>query len=984
MRVDYQQLYLHEVFALAKSIALKSDYCAAATNEYLSLYHSEQTPDDPRLFKAYMHLSGQYHSTDQAMQVISLDTQQVIDFTKEALKDHPATLRGYRIGSRYYKELVEKYPSQEDLIKGILYPAEIEEVVKAKDFSIVSWDQSLVEDNEENLIPELSQWCQDYAKRWFNHSFTVTHSLYTASFLMNLYQLLPLMILEIRSRNCRTDKAHSFHVRMYLASHNGLDEFLPHLSKEQAFWLYKNIKTIQRHQGSDETLNWVIENILTKRSIPLNTYRLEHDAQSLLTGRLIPEIHFKQESHNGLTQASKESFSKQYILSKIASSAPGNIEYDQLYPKAIDDAGWSQYNRLDTKVFEATTAQVGQSRIVDLMSNAMSLWALGIATDRLGVVTRYTHPVSAADVTISALDAYYVFLYAYGKVHHWDIEDIPPLYCSEAPVWPKPTLEQVQGITEAGSYDQEHLRMFHSQSLPERNFINLDQFQESIETLTDAKQNQKLISDYYETHSGKESFKAAWQALYQHQLYRRPETGQKYKTYLESKGIDLSAFDKETFKTLYESLFHSITGIEYDSAVGEDAMQKAMVEITRRLSSYSVLFIEPLSASMLKELNWDYLKIDHSGLESGDLYEVLSAPLEMDEYQEKSKMVREVPIEKLVIDWVPKSPEGPFEIPTDIRLEEVDEVPSYLVSMDGMGFESDEIPGLEDWQTPGSYRGVTNLYNSDCYPVLPVPKTQDPNDFIFHHKLPLKYDTRIQPTKLKDFQAFALPAALRYFKDEVTVVVLNAFYSNHKETTVENFKYNAGFSLLTSFAYTGHEPLRLKSFTPNLGTNFVQSLGPWTDVRKSIDIGKFTQLSDKPIDLGQAVNASLFMNVYIDHRNFQVEFALKDAINAGGFSLVNGLGKGVALQPLQGNVQRVVFAFRHIPDKIQLPRLVKIQDGDINFSLRLNTRRYLIGQFKIQNTQLDAGQFRQARDVNLALSNHTAQHEYQEQIVKKD
>ena len=62
-----------------------------------------------------------YTKYDEMMYITSIDTHELIEFTKETLKHHPKTMAMYKLPSEYYLSLCQKYPNQVDLIKAIVY-----------------------------------------------------------------------------------------------------------------------------------------------------------------------------------------------------------------------------------------------------------------------------------------------------------------------------------------------------------------------------------------------------------------------------------------------------------------------------------------------------------------------------------------------------------------------------------------------------------------------------------------------------------------------------------------------------------------------------------------------------------------------------------------------------------------------------------------------------------------------------------------------
>lgn len=105
MKSNYYEIYIQKVLQLAETIVIKSDITAETLNKYVTDYHGAGMVDklDPRSWKYYLNLSGEYHPIDEAMSVVSLDTLETILFSKENLQVHRATARGYAYGTRHYR-----------------------------------------------------------------------------------------------------------------------------------------------------------------------------------------------------------------------------------------------------------------------------------------------------------------------------------------------------------------------------------------------------------------------------------------------------------------------------------------------------------------------------------------------------------------------------------------------------------------------------------------------------------------------------------------------------------------------------------------------------------------------------------------------------------------------------------------------------------------------------------------------------------------
>ncbi len=295
----YYKLYIENTLQLAETIVIKSERTADVLNDVIIKTHGDSyvDPGNPSTWKYYQNICGEYHVTDTPITITSLDTAQQIIFSKASLELHPTTARAYRFGSRYYRELMLEYPDQEMLILGILYPAEMSTAISAIDGSVLAYTSYLVESTEPSLIKNIETWTRKYRIRHYNKQYNNAHELFDAAHQGIMFLSLVPHILNLRTQACKTDEAHSFHIREYLASHGMLDRYLDAMTRKQALFFYRNIAYIERNSGSNDTFEWLVQKVLTDRNLPLVEYTMRHNTADLLN-TLYPEIAFKARSIN--------------------------------------------------------------------------------------------------------------------------------------------------------------------------------------------------------------------------------------------------------------------------------------------------------------------------------------------------------------------------------------------------------------------------------------------------------------------------------------------------------------------------------------------------------------------------------------------------------------------------------------------------------------------------------------------------------------
>ena len=237
---------------------------------------------------------------DELMYITSLDTQTTIPFTKENLHAeyalaagrpessvHKKTLANYRLPSRYYTLLCEKYPSQVDLIKAIVYPIPSKSAaISADNYTALSYDDTLLNDNERvSLVSRMKGLLDVIRYRWDvkEYAFEEHYPMVVWGMIWNL------LITHLRAQrfiNIRTPNAHPLHIWEYLNSH-GLGEYRGYLSSTQEMFLYRNLRYILANRGKQSTLNILIDELLNESGIDLKAKTIVLDTSRVLDGETV-------------------------------------------------------------------------------------------------------------------------------------------------------------------------------------------------------------------------------------------------------------------------------------------------------------------------------------------------------------------------------------------------------------------------------------------------------------------------------------------------------------------------------------------------------------------------------------------------------------------------------------------------------------------------------------------------------------------------
>lgn len=449
---NYVSLYLADNLLLAKTLVVFSRYAVEAINKQMKLEHGENSvdPSDPTSWKYFRHLTGEYHALDKPMMVVSLDTQETILFSKENLIRHTATAVEYRYGTRYYRLLANEFPDQIDLINGILTPCTMEQALSATDGDILAYPSYLVEENETTLIKELQDFIKVYLNRWHVSAFSLSDSFYPA---MSWAMLMPhcyTKLLNLREARCKTDEVHSFHLREYLASHHRLDRFLPYMTREQALWVYKNIRYLERNPGKMKSFQSLLENLLDKQNIPLAEYSVRQ--LSAFTDDNRPVVQAKRRQISRASLADNTVYlGLDQLYAKEEQTAYGNARFMAVDRMGVSRKLMNSYSSVtQTKDLESAMVDLTNS-VPDSLEEVMTRQLVAMTHQGLyNVLVRFQDPKTGVAYSLMSWDAVAYLFYLTFKSRKIEFTTLPGVVNSKFRLHPRPLVTELTQLIEPG------------------------------------------------------------------------------------------------------------------------------------------------------------------------------------------------------------------------------------------------------------------------------------------------------------------------------------------------------------------------------------------------------------------------------------------------------------------------------------------------------------------------------------------------------
>lgn len=611
---NYYQNYINSVLQLASTIVIKSTDTADGLNKYITDMYGVDALDtlDPTTWKYYLNVSGEYHPTDTVMTVVSMDTLQTIDFTKENLVTNVATAAGYQYGTPAYNELVAQYPNQELLILGILYPADITTAIAAEEGTILAYPPNLIEVNEYSFLYKLQKFIYGYKGRWVNTQFNISDPLYPSVNLGIMYLMLTLEILNIRMEACKTNEAHSYHVQAYLASHEGLDQYLPQMTLSQSLWFYRNICYIERNIGQRQIFNLLLEHIMTERNLPLAEWLMEHDISQMPTN-LDPNITFVRVPLNtNQNDDSNNVIDLDEMLDKEQVVAPNNALYQPDYePDILSAMQYSRSSTLMTKAVESDMIDYTNSSPYILPDILLSHW-LWLASN--GLYTAFvttTNQQTGEAITLSVKDAWTLMWYCWMTSNGIDLSEqvVPEMFAQRVQRIPTASVADLMSVVDPTLVTPDMAQFALSFNPTIGPLTSTEAFYNLCSTICVA-MNSQLNYIALQEHKDRRGYvNGMVERIYSDNTCTTADTGQTYQAWFQARNLNFSTMSNDQLNLTYLDLVKQATGVASNPTQSLAALQAAMVKMFAQLSSYNIQFLSSINSTNIRNVNWPVVRV---------------------------------------------------------------------------------------------------------------------------------------------------------------------------------------------------------------------------------------------------------------------------------------------------------------------------------------------------------------------------------------
>lgn len=972
MSLNHYKLYLEQVFQLAETLVIKSEDSARVINDRVRQLHGAGSVDqtNPASWKYYLNLAGIYHPTDKKIIITSLDTRQEIEFSAANLQLHTATAKAYAYGTRYYRELVSLNPDEEHLILGVLYPVDVNTAIAAPDFSVLGYPAHLVESNEEELIPSINSWLENYRTRWYNVQYNNGHNLYLASTLAQMYHDLVPLIITLRKKACKTSQAHSYHIREYLASHGMLDEYLDYMTKKQALFFYRNINYLERNAGKVETFDWIMEKILTDRDIPVAEINLAQDDSEMLTTFTASNRFARQDLNKSLSAdpSAAAFYTLAELLSKESEQAPGNPAYvRQNFQDINETVSRSKTNFMKTKVLESRMIDYTDAGLYSIQDVALDHWCYMSVNGSYSAVVNFTDRLSNQNIAIPNHVAFLYYLYAFAQVNDIPLETVPEFTVTRIARDPVPDAADLAKVVDKKYVSEEELNYLLSLHTPLHPVISNSAFNELITKVHVSYKAENMFA-FLQNHIYKRALiKNASLRMYKAQRVVSPHMGKKFTEVFKAVGLPVEAYSKDEWANVLKVVYEQATGIELNLTDNKAAMQSAMIKLFLKLSSYSIQFLSEINRSTIRSINWSAMRmgdIDHVG---HDLHRVKLVVIQLIKKYTKSYDYRPIWLENLLLSFYTWNVFDLGFININLNTWKMRPVIRKLLDMGRIRLDADQsqtclLNSPEDLQQFKPYyeldkdtqHKIRDIYVNRVTDEDHIPNVDiDDNEFLPHN---VDIGFHRAPSNILDgWRHFYIPKTFEFRTDREFTDLYPAFESNFGD-----FESNRAFRPFVGFI-RGKKSFKLapgpveqlaKSFKYSGGLKYNPGFGYSEDPTQDMDLKDFRfvfidqELGNMPMTYDVQ---ELVFQYNVDWRIGELgPFTFKlDAGEVGNFDMVldqRDLGFG---QLIAGSMV-LDFKYNDNPKK-QMDLFFRPQwDWDELRDLNLEVGTYQLGNFHLQ------------------------------------
>ena len=585
--IEYRA-YCADIFSLVRTMVIKMEWIARRDNNLLRK-SGYPVSEDKRTWRYYLNLSGEYHPTDDVMTIKSIDTGEDIIFNKQNLVVHLATFREYSRGGYWLNRLLETYSHQQDLIRGILSPIPIDEAIAADDYKILRYNTRYVAWNEDQLIPGVQTWINSQIAHRFQNDYIITDNLMAVVMMLDLYAGIIECIHTLRFEAHGTRYAHDFYIWSHINSFGNYSRYKGSLSQEQTMWLYRNIAWLKNNPGKQYTFNLLLENLLTKRSIPMAKYDMVENTETQLED-LTPTPLYRRLNMNLLASFGRTAsfIDTEALITKQRTMARNNPDFTTAYyEEALTDGKFSLHSDLATKALESKMQDFTNRHSDTLMTVVFNHWIYLAGKGVFNANLLLVDPKTGKNYRFSPGEAYHLWYYLVNKAKGIELDYVCPVYYQRVMRVNPPTLTELKKLGSEHYLPLYLRREILSHTVPFSSIFSPELLLEASRKVYDAMWiHKKIYSQYFDGYK-RGIVQNACDAVYESGYIDLMEW-EAYEPFLIANELFLEDYTIDECRNFAWDIFIRFTGWDINNNPSLRSVQRDMVDLMMELSSYTI------------------------------------------------------------------------------------------------------------------------------------------------------------------------------------------------------------------------------------------------------------------------------------------------------------------------------------------------------------------------------------------------------------
>ena len=630
---DYN-VYVETIISLTRSFVIKHSQTINQINNILTGMGDTLSLDQHN-WKYYRNIAGlpyignSGNNNDPDIAIHSLDTNGLINFTPSILINHPLTLADLKTYGNTFKTLLSKYPTQDLLIRGVITPVDINKAIAADNYTILGYDETLVQSNESNLIPKLQKWINNFTSRYGITSYSITDNLYTASSYGILILLIVGEIITIRKENCNTQYVHAYHVWSFLGGYFNIDEYKPYISFDQALFLYRNIDYLIANAGTKETLDFLnsgfaqpfgleLYSFNIRQSLGESLKNLKEGSYSKINNVLVVEK-YPYGNTNYAAQPT-QTLSVPSFVNLLQNQAPENINrIENDIDTLLNIVNKTTNTNIPTGVIECSIKETAAVNLVNNDQERVYNWLYLTANGFVKYKYELNVPTDNIDnLMLSSEDAAVFLMYASLAYFTHKPTMIDKFTVSEVMVPPAISENTIRGLVQdlvlkgntqtTPPVTWDRYNQVLSMQVTPIELLTLSDFNTYIKTVVSSKINQFILPFYESSSLGRSELKNLVSVFFQN-VDCSFVTETTYSAFFNRIGVDYLNISPSGLLTVINAIYKNFIGIDPESSFLQHPYTD-MVDILTKLCNYNLTFVKGLPTNNIVPLEWAFTNLN--------------------------------------------------------------------------------------------------------------------------------------------------------------------------------------------------------------------------------------------------------------------------------------------------------------------------------------------------------------------------------------